>query len=121
MPDGSQLIAGGQDGVLRSWDTQKQAFRVKRTDHAFGTVWMLRITPDGTYAITAHDDGGVRIWNTATWAEPAVLRAEEGTVLSIAVTPDSRTALPPASVAAAIAAPESRRSRTTTATDWVAT
>ncbi len=93
LPDGSQLAAGGQDGVLRVWDTAKSAFRVQRKDLAFGTVWMLRITPDGKHAVTAHDDGGVRIWDTATWDAPVLMQAEEGTALSIAVTPDSRTVI----------------------------
>jgi WD40 repeat protein len=64
-PDGSHLVLGGSDGVVRFVDvaTLREQARFRASTER---IYKLRISPDGRLLVTAAGDNRVRVWDLAT-------------------------------------------------------
>ena len=66
-PDGTQIVAGGNDGGLRIWETISGAERRSMRAHE-GPVWSVDWSPDGGRIVSAGEDGMVRVWDARSGA-----------------------------------------------------
>jgi tRNA A-37 threonylcarbamoyl transferase component Bud32 len=94
VPDGSFLLTGGGDGVLRLWHpgTLKEQ-RVISGD--VGAVEALAIAPSGKWAATcairlSASDMGVQLWDLASGVEGRRLRGPTENIVHVAVSPDGQ-------------------------------
>ena len=90
-PDGKTMIAGGDDGRVRLFDTATWRERVPPHGHAAAARAVV-FTPDGRKLISAGGDHVIRVWDlTQPRREPDALRGHAGPILSLALDPDGRT------------------------------
>jgi len=87
--DGRHLLAGGYDGVVRSWDIANG-----REGRAFagasGTIWSLSTSPDGRTLAAAGQDGTIRLWPLDLAAPPVLLRGHDRNVWEVRFSPDGQ-------------------------------
>ncbi|MDZ4753010.1 MAG: serine/threonine-protein kinase [Phycisphaerae bacterium] len=60
-PDGSRLMSGGRDRLVRVWDTSRWDEVVPLPGHT-SFVWALRFSRDGDYLATGGGDRAFRVW-----------------------------------------------------------
>ncbi len=96
-PDGKQLVASGQDRKLTVWDTATWKV-VRSLPEQPQQVLCSAISPDGKLLAVALGDtaagggaGGVRLYDFDTLRERGALSEINGTVWSVAFSPDGRT------------------------------
>jgi hypothetical protein len=88
-PDGTEIFTGGSTGVVRIWGVNtRRAIGAIPTGVAVGA---MALSPDGKLLAIAGYDGIIRIYNTASHAEVATLRGDEGHIWSMAFSPDGST------------------------------
>jgi hypothetical protein len=63
--DGSRVLTGSEDGVVRVWDTAQEKVLINLTGHV-GPVWAVDFTADGKAAVSAGDDSRVYLWDFDT-------------------------------------------------------
>jgi WD40 repeat protein/serine/threonine protein kinase/two-component SAPR family response regulator len=87
-PDGTRLVAAGEDGLVRVWDAATGQELLTLTGH---TAWVLRafFSPDGQYIATSSEDNTTRVWDAMTGRELLVLEGHSDVVLGLAFSPDS--------------------------------
>jgi WD40 repeat protein len=86
-PDGTQVITGGWDDVVRVLHARGRAEPLVLGTHR-GYVSRVRFSPDGMHAITASGDSTVRIWRIDGSEEPIILRGHGGGASSAQFSPD---------------------------------
>ena len=85
VPDGSETIWSGTDGIIR-----RIGGRADLVGHD-GWVQALAVTPNGAGLVSCGSDGTIRRWDLGTGlAIGAPLHGHEGTVFTVAVTPDGK-------------------------------
>ena len=67
-PDGTRLVSGDQDGVIRLWDTGSYKLAAELKGHG-SYVHSVLFSPDGTQLVSASGDPTVRIWDTVSRGE----------------------------------------------------
>lgn len=60
---GGMLLAGGDSGVVGSFDTVNWKWRVFDGAHRSGFVWGVAATGEGRRAVSVGMDGNIRVWN----------------------------------------------------------
>lgn len=86
-PDGSRLVAGSWDGLIRLWDVETRVDL--RTFVGHGTsVTSVAFSADGTRVASASVDGTVRLWDVETGSELAAFHEHTGPVFGVAISPD---------------------------------
>jgi WD40 repeat protein len=89
-PDGSRLVSGSADGVLRIWDVAAREEITSMSGHS-GSVFAAVFSPDGSRIASAGRDRVVRIWDAARFEEITQLHGHTGLVYCLAFSPDGRT------------------------------
>jgi WD40 repeat protein len=59
--DGRRLAAGGEDGVVRLWDTE--TWQEVAAFHAHASLNSVAFSPDGHWLAAAAQDGTIRLWH----------------------------------------------------------
>lgn len=89
-PDGSALIIGGADGVVRLGDVTSGAVKQELLAHT-SEVWATAFSPNAKRFVTAGGDKVVRVWDRATGAQIAALPGSSARVFALAFAADSET------------------------------
>jgi len=93
-PDGSFVLTGGGDGMLKLWHPATlKAIRTITGD--VGTVESLAIAPTGKWAASCSirlsaSDMGVQLWDLATGGERKRLRGPTDNISGVAISPDGK-------------------------------
>lgn len=88
-PDGEQIISGGEDAMIRIWDSATGLLASQWATGHGRSITAVEVTPDAEQIISAGEDGTIRIWDRATGrpvGEP--LTGHIAGIEAIAVTPD---------------------------------
>uniref|UniRef100_UPI002FCD22DB nSTAND1 domain-containing NTPase n=1 Tax=Nocardia terpenica TaxID=455432 RepID=UPI002FCD22DB len=88
-PDGTRVVSGGYDNVLRLWDAATgQPIGAPLTGHT-DIIEDVAFSPDGTRIASGSKDGTIRLWDAAT-GRPigAPLTGHTGPVDGVAFSPD---------------------------------
>ena len=64
--DGGMLASGGEDGVVRRWDTATGLQQGRGPGHE-APVRAVVFSPDGKRLVSAGNDRSVRLWEVASW------------------------------------------------------
>jgi WD40 repeat protein/serine/threonine protein kinase len=68
-PDGSRVITGSADGVIRLWDARKGKLVGRRDAHG-GPITSIAVTDDGTTLWVGSEDHSVRAWDIHVESRP---------------------------------------------------
>ncbi len=94
VPDGSALISGGGDSILRFW--QPSTLKQLRTISGdVGVVETMAIAPSGKWLATSAirlsaSDMGIQLWDLASGQERKRLRGPTDNIYSVAISPDGQ-------------------------------
>lgn len=87
-PDGSVLVSGGDDKVIRVWDTKKWR-QAGMLDGHTGTITDLAFCPGGKWVVSASTDKTVRVWDVETLESVATVPGGyTAKTWAVAVSPD---------------------------------
>lgn len=88
-PDGSLLVAGGEDGTASICDIEsgRRLFALTHESRVRGVAF----STDGTLVGTASEDGTAGIWRVSDGRRLATLRAHGESVYSVSFSPDGQT------------------------------
>ena len=88
-PNGTRLVSGGTDGILRFWDSQTRQLLGAQLKGHEGPVTSLAYSPDGHYLVSGSTDQTLRLWDVQI-GQPvgAPLKEHKGFVTSVAFSPD---------------------------------
>ena len=89
-PDGSQVVSGWNDDLIRIFDTQSGSERGRLSGHT-GPVTSVAFSHDGSRVVSGSRDKTIRIWNAANGQPSATLCGHTWTVTSVAFSPDDRS------------------------------
>lgn len=85
-PDGTRIVSGGEDGVLRIWDVKTGAAIDRPLLGHRRAITALVMRPDGARVVSAGEDGSVRLWDLRSGqpvGEP--VQAHRSPVLALAI------------------------------------
>ena len=85
--DGSQVISGGSDNVVRVWNLADRRMQHTLRGHT-DNVTKIACSPDGKTVATASLDRSVRLWNIASATELPRLNGHTAAVNSVQFSPD---------------------------------
>ncbi len=92
-PDGTTLVTGNQQGMIRVWDTATGQLRDTLKGHPPGVrggVLSLVYAPDGKTLASGGEDGTVRLWQAATGTQLLCLKGQPAAVNTVAFSRDGR-------------------------------
>jgi hypothetical protein len=87
-PDGTLVAVACADGAVRLWSTSAGGEPLAVLRRHTGWATGVAFTPDGSHLVSSGADGLVQLHNALTGEVPVVLRAGDGIVNAIAVSPD---------------------------------
>ena len=89
-PDGTKLASGGEDKIIRVWDTTSGQELLSLEGHT-NIVTSLTWSPDGHKLASGSDDKTIRIWDAATGAQvSSPLLGHTNYVLAVAWSPNGK-------------------------------
>ncbi len=90
--DGRHVLAGGEQGLVRVWDSEKGTFLHVFEGHQ-GPVTLVREAAGGRYALTGSEDTTLRVWEVSTGKLLRTLKGHAGGVTTAAWGADGLYAL----------------------------
>ncbi|PVH69237.1 hypothetical protein DL98DRAFT_522304 [Cadophora sp. DSE1049] len=87
-PNGTQVVSGSYDKIMRLWDAVTGAALQTLEGHT-GPVRSIAFSPDGTQVVSGSYDKTVRLWDAVTGAALQTLEGHTNPVTSIAFSSDS--------------------------------
>jgi WD40 repeat protein len=90
-PDGTRIVAAGDDSTARMFNADTGAMVFEYRGHE-GPIWRVAFAPDGRRFATASLDGEARVWDATIRQENValVLRGHRGRVRTAVFSPDGR-------------------------------
>jgi WD40 repeat protein len=82
-------VSGGQDKVVRLWETQSGTLLASLEGHAAG-VFAVSVSADGRLIASCAVDGTIRLWDAASRRHLATLTSHPGIVYGVALSADGR-------------------------------
>ncbi len=89
-PDGKTLASGGDDALIKLWDTASGNERATLKRHKI-SVYAIAFSPHGRVLASGGYDKHVKLWDVAGGTEIATLEGHTGSVRSVAFSPDGQT------------------------------
>jgi WD40 repeat protein len=89
-PDGSHLISGHADGLIKTWDVATGRQTQALPGHS-SFVFGLAFSRDGRALASAGEDRTVRVWDVSTGEELLCLTDCKARVNAVAFSPDGHT------------------------------
>jgi len=86
-PDGRLVAAGGEDNVVRVWDTASRRLVHTLRGHT-GKVYGIGISPDGRRLASAGGEGAVKVWDLFAGQELYTLTGHKGGACTATFSPD---------------------------------
>lgn len=86
-PDGTRLVGGGRDNLVRLWDATTGAQIAMLAGHT-GWVTRVAVSPDGSMIASGSQDTTVRLWDAANFTQIAALTHHTGSITGVAFSPD---------------------------------
>lgn len=86
-PDGSQIVSGNWDQLVKLWDAGTGAELVTLRGH-IGAVTDVAFSPDGSRIISASEDKTLKLWNAGSGVEILSFQGHAGEVTACAFSPD---------------------------------
>jgi WD40 repeat protein len=87
--NGRVLACGGEDGVVRVWDTADQNLRMRLEAHSGGTL-SCALSGDGHRLATSGGDGRVRLWSVDSGDALATWHEHDGAVWAVDISRDGQ-------------------------------
>ncbi|MCS7046166.1 MAG: WD40 repeat domain-containing protein, partial [Gemmataceae bacterium] len=84
--DGKKLYTGGDDKIVRIWNTSNSMIEKQFAGHT-APITALTASANGQIVISGSADATIRIWNQATGKESDILVGHAGPVTSLALNP----------------------------------
>lgn len=88
LPDGTQLVTAGQDGMIRLWNTATLAVEREIRADVTGEAVSLALAPDGKLIAAGNSGGNVRIWEAASGKVLQSIAAHAERVTAVSFSPD---------------------------------
>jgi len=88
-PDGSKLVGGSQDGIVRIWDVQTGSLLRTLEGHA-DIVFTASFSPDGLTVASGSADKTIKLWNVESGALNRTLIGHTQSVRDVEFSPDGR-------------------------------
>ncbi len=86
-PDGSKIITGGHDGLIKLWDTETG--KIIKSINGNGTpIRSVSFSPNGTQIVSGTDDKIITLWNLKTGNKEKEFVGHTVGIESIAFSPD---------------------------------
>jgi WD40 repeat protein len=89
-PDGSTLVAGNSQGIVRFFSASSLREVAPSTATESGLVSLARFSPDGRVMATGSYNGSVRLWDWHAGRVTAMFEGRQGVIGSLAFSPDGR-------------------------------
>jgi hypothetical protein len=92
-PDGSRIVSGSQDKVVRIWDA-KSGHTLRKLEGHTGAVRSAAYSPEGSRIVSGAVGGNLKIWDAKNGRELRTLKghkrlfSDDTNVLSVAYSPD---------------------------------
>jgi WD40 repeat protein/class 3 adenylate cyclase len=89
-PDGSRMVSGDHDNVVRVRDVETDEIELEMAGHG-GPIKQIYVSSDGKLALSGGYDGGARLWDLETGKLLRYFPGHEGLgVTSVAISPDGQ-------------------------------
>lgn len=86
-PDGTRIVSGSSDTVVRVWDAVTGVIVTRLKGHSKG-VLSVAVTPDGSSLVSGSADRTIRVWDAESGTAVATFKGHSGAVKSVALSPD---------------------------------
>lgn len=83
------LVSGGEDGVVRLWDTDSRRLLHQWRGHT-GWVYATAVSADGSLVASAGEDAAIRLWDARTGVAVGVLAGHGKRIRALAFTSTGR-------------------------------
>ncbi len=85
--DGTKIISGDRDGIIKLWNTETGKEIKTFTGHS-GTIWSVVFSQDGTKIVSGSQDKTIKLWDIETGKEIKTFTGHFGLVSVVAFSPD---------------------------------
>lgn len=88
-PDGRWVVAGSDDGMVRTWDAETGEPALTLAGHS-APIYSVAFTPDGQTIVSSGEDSDLRLWDVNSGQLKATFSGHSAPIRSVAVSSDGR-------------------------------